>query len=124
MTLRRYSALKSSKGTVIPTEMREAVMRRDQGCIGLWVGFPGECVGGLEADHVRASHGMGMKSETSLSNLVAMCSGHHRYKTEHGREVRPRLLNYLDWIYNNVECSHVEPVHGCRSCYRRSQVPA
>lgn len=97
--MRRYAPLKPSKGTVIPPELRIAVLHRDGGCIGAWRGFPGECQGPLEVDHVRASHGMGMKSETSLQNLVALCGAHHRYKTEHGRKARPLLLEYLGWVY-------------------------
>jgi hypothetical protein len=50
----------------------------------------------LELDHVRASHGMGMKSETVESNLVALCGAHHRWRTTHGREGRPILLAYLE----------------------------
>jgi hypothetical protein len=62
----------------------------------------GECAGAISLDHVRASHGMGMKSATTRSNLVSLCSGmgevygHHRLKTEHGRTWRPILLQYIN----------------------------
>jgi hypothetical protein len=92
--VRRYTPLKSSRGTVIPPEMKLFVFRRDVGCVGFGV-LPEFCLGGLEPDHVRASHAIGMKSTTCPCNLVALCSKHHRYKTEHGKEVRPILLDYL-----------------------------
>ena len=94
MSLRRYAQLKPSRGTTIPAEVRLFVLHRDGGCVGFGR-LPGECQGGLELDHVRASHGMGMKSATTADNLVSLCAAHHRYKTEHGREARPILLDYL-----------------------------
>lgn len=95
MTLRRYAPMAPSRGTVIPNALRIAVLVRDQGCIGYRLSWPGECAGALELDHVRASHGMGMKSRTEADNLVSLCGAHHKYKTEHGRETRPALLAYL-----------------------------
>jgi 5-methylcytosine-specific restriction endonuclease McrA len=94
--LRRYNALRGSyTGERVPSAIRRAVYDRDRTCVGRGR-LPGDCFGGLELDHVRASHGIGMKSETALDNLVALCSSHHRYKTEHGREARPILLEYLN----------------------------
>jgi 5-methylcytosine-specific restriction endonuclease McrA len=95
VTLRRYGPMKQSRGTVIPSEVRKAVVARDRICVGLIAGFPGVHGGTLELDHVRASHGIGLKSESTESNLVLLCSQHHRWKTEHGREARPLLLAYL-----------------------------
>jgi len=94
--------MKPSRGTVIPASVRAEVYARDQGCVGPRVGMPGECQGAIELDHVRASHGMGMKSQTTRDNLVSLCSGgataygHHRLKTEHGRTWRPLLLQYIE----------------------------
>lgn len=96
MTLRRFTPLKASRGTVIPDEVRRMVILRDRGCVGPRAGLPGPCVNAIELDHVRASHGIGMKSETSARNLVSLCSSHHRYKTGFGREARPLLLRYLE----------------------------
>lgn len=90
----RRSPLKPSRGTVIPPDMRLRVLTRDNGCVG-FRRLPGECAGGLELDHVRASHGMGMKSETTDANLVALCGEHHRWKTSNGRDARALLLDYL-----------------------------
>lgn len=95
MTLRRYAQMKKSAGTVIPTAVRQAVRDRDQGCVGPRVGMPGDCFGGLELDHVKTG-GMGRKSPSTVDGLATLCSIHHRWKTEHGREARPALLRYLE----------------------------
>ena len=123
MTLRRYAPMKQSRGTVIPTAMKLRVFRRDNGCVGFGR-LPGDCIGGLEPDHVRASHGIGIKSVTCDCNLASLCSSHHRYKTEHGREVRPILLDYLARFeydehapdHLEPEHAHVDPVFGCDAC--------
>lgn len=94
--LRRYAPIAPSRGTQIPPELRIEVMTRDGGCVGVWM--PGLCGGALELDHVRASHGMGMKSRTEADNLVTLCGTHHRWKTAHGREARPALVAYLERI--------------------------
>lgn len=93
--MRRYGGLRQSFGTSIPPRLRIRVYERDRGCVGFGR-LPGDCAGALELDHVRASHAMGMKSETVESNLVSLCGAHHLYKTEHGREARPILLAYLE----------------------------
>jgi len=69
---------------------------RDKVCIGLIAGFPDAHGGTLELDHVRASHGIGMKSSSTEDNLVLLCARHHLWKTENAREARPLLLRYLD----------------------------
>jgi hypothetical protein len=109
--MRRYAPLKPSKGTVIPPAIRERVLERDQGCVGRRLDWPGDCLGALELDHVRASHGMGMKSETSVGNLVALCGLHHKLRTESGRIFRPRLIDYLI----ASEDPHVNCVDPCGS---------
>ena len=96
MTLRRYAPLRSSMGTRWPLAERHAIEERDRGCVAPRLGFYGDCVGGLEVDHVRASHGIGMKSESTRANGVVLCAGHHREKTENGRLWRPRLIAYLE----------------------------
>lgn len=96
--MRRYAPIAPSKGTVIPKDVRLTVLQRDAKATGGCVGFgrfPVECAGPLELDHVRASHGMGMKSETEPWNLVALCGACHRWKTANGRTARPILLAYL-----------------------------
>jgi hypothetical protein len=97
MALRRYAPLKPSRGTSIPPVLRIEVHHRDRGCVG-YGRLPGDCWGALELDHVRASGGIGRKSRTAADNLVSLCGEHHRYKTAHGREVRPVLLDYLESV--------------------------
>lgn len=93
--IRRYSPIKPSRGTELTPKLRAAVLSRDLGCVGPLVGMPGDCFSPWEVDHVRASHAMGMKSPSDLGNLVVLCGHHHRLKTEHGREWRPVLLDYI-----------------------------
>lgn len=93
--MRRYGPMKQSRGTVIPSDVRKSVVARDKVCVGLIAGLPGDHGGTLELDHVRASHGIGMKSASTEDNLVLLCARHHRWKTENGREARPMLLAYL-----------------------------
>lgn len=87
--------MKPSRGTVVASNIREIVKRRDNGCVGPRVGMDGECFGALELDHVRASHGIGMKSSSLPDNLITLCSVHHRLKTDHGKTWRPVLIDYL-----------------------------
>lgn len=97
MTLRRYAPIPKSRGTTIPAEVRRAVHERDLGCVGARLGWPCHVdKRGIELDHVRASHGVGMKSPSTVDNLVALCNDCHRWKTEHGREARPLLVAYLE----------------------------
>lgn len=96
MTLRRYAPLAPSRGTAIPPSVRLEVHLRDQGCVGMLLGWPGPHTSALELDHVRASGGLGMKSRSTADNLVALCGDCHRMKTSHGRELRPALIAYLE----------------------------
>lgn len=93
--MRRYAPMRSSPGTVIPLGVRRAVLERDGGCVGARAGIVHTCGGTIELDHVRASHGIGMKSESTVGNLVSLCGTAHRWKTENGRIARPKLLEYL-----------------------------
>lgn len=103
MTLRRNVPLRPSRGTTWPVIESNAIYARDRGrCVGPEVGFQGDCYGALERDHVRASHGIGMKSESTRYNGVLLCSVHHAWKTVHGREGRPMLLAYLARFYGEA----------------------
>lgn len=108
MTLRRYSVLEPSAGTQWPPKVRRAIEERDRGCVGRIVGFPVECFGQLELDHVRASGGVGLKSRSTVDNGVRLCSNCHRYKTDHGKTTRPLLLHYLASI-EDPHLAHVDP---------------
>ena len=130
--MRRYAALKPSRGTTIPGDMRRRVLDRDYhanrssaGCV-LQFRVVHTCAGARELDHVRASHGTGMKSVTCDCNLVSLCSVAHRIKTEHGKDVRPVLLDYLDTFgygehveghIAEPEHPHVEFAFGCPECF-------
>lgn len=96
MTLRRYAPLNASAGTRWPEKVLVLLRQRDRLCVGFVIGLPGECYGALEPDHVRASGGISMKSRSTVDNGAMLCSVHHRYKTEHGREVRPLLIDYIE----------------------------
>lgn len=124
MTLRRYAPLKPSRGTQIPPKVRANVRDRDRGCIGRRL-FMGDCQGGLEMDHVRTG-GTSLKSVSCECNLVWLCSGHHRFKTEHGKAARPSLLAYLATFgYTPHEnghlddCGHIDPRWDCDTCQSR-----
>jgi hypothetical protein len=95
MSLRRYSEMHRSVGTRWPGDVLAEIKRRDRGCVGPIVGMTGPCFGAPEADHVRASHGVGMKSPSTVENGVILCSAHHREKTEAGKLWRPKLLRYI-----------------------------
>lgn len=92
--LRRYKPMTPSRGTVIPMAVRTIVRVRDGGCVAKRAGIDTPCFGYLEMDHVRTG-GTGAKSASTPENLVQLCALHHRWKTEHGREARPLLLQYL-----------------------------
>ena len=57
--IRRYAPIKSSHGTVWPSDVLRQLRERDRMCVGAVIGMPGNCYGMLEPDHVRASGGMG-----------------------------------------------------------------
>jgi hypothetical protein len=71
------------------------VLARDSGCV--MRGFEDPCGGRLELDHVD-NGGTGHRGPSTKSNLVSLCSEHHRYKTEHARLVRPLLRAYLSRV--------------------------
>lgn len=71
--------------------------------------MPGACAGQVEGDHLRASHGMGMKSESIATNFCALCSVHHYLKTRDGRMWRPRLIAAVGLLAAE-----------CASCQRES----
>lgn len=115
--------MKPSRGTTWPPEVRAEVERLDSyRCVCARAGFPPDviarCSGiDVQLDHVRASHGTGMKSPSTVANGTLLSSHCHRWKTEHGKEARPLLL---DWIARrSADCGHVDPVFACSSCQSR-----
>ena len=120
--------LRPSRGTTWPVEESNAIYARDKGrCVGPLVGMPGECEGPVERDHVRASGGMGMKSESTRRNGVLLCSNvHHPLKTMEGRKWRPVLIDYIEGK-KPEDCGHIDPRWDCDRCQSRAirrRVPA
>jgi hypothetical protein len=83
------------------------VRLRDRGCVAVRAmqsAHPGTaawaliCSGPIEVDHVRASGGLGLKSETHRRNMVCLCTWHHKAKTDYGKTWRPLLIAYLDSV--------------------------
>jgi 5-methylcytosine-specific restriction endonuclease McrA len=96
VTLRRFKSLRARprKDPVTP-DVRDEVLARDNWtCVLKTIGYPHECYGRLELDHVRKG-GMGLRSRSTADNLVSLCNFAHRIKTENGRAIRPLLLAYL-----------------------------
>lgn len=127
--MRRRTELRSTRGTTWPPEVRQAAWDRDHGCIGPRAGMPDLCLGTTELDHVRASGGMSMKSRSTLDNAAHLCARHHDMKTRDGKKWRPVLLEWIDRKARvaatlALDCTHVEPVFGCRPCGYRKRVPS
>jgi hypothetical protein len=108
VTLRRRSDLKPSIGTQWPRDVRDAIYARDQGCVGPRLGMPGACVGEVYPDHVRASGGIGMKSESTVANGISVCAQHHKLKTDNGRTWRPVFIEWID-AHADPHAAHVDP---------------
>jgi hypothetical protein len=124
--VRRRTPLKPSRGTVWPDDVREHVREHQRGCIGPLAGMLGHCSPGTELDHIRASHGVGMKSESVASNAAQLCAWHHDMKTREGRRWRPVLLDVNRWLAGDCascraerepEHPHVEFAFGCPECF-------
>jgi hypothetical protein len=104
---KRRSAQK--RDTASEAAEKAYVRQRDRGCVAdrarsktwtpnrTWLSG-GTCSGRLEVDHVRASGALSKKSVTHRSNMVLLCSWHHKLKTEYGRTWRPLLLAYLERV--------------------------
>jgi hypothetical protein len=97
--------MKPSSGTTWSRDVRAHVATHYHGCIGPLVGMLGSCVGGIELDHIRASHGTGMKSDSIAPNAAPLCAGHHAIKTKAGRTWRPLLIALVQ-----------EAIRGCEAC--------
>lgn len=78
----------------VTPELREAVLERDQGCVGPRLGMPRACFGRLELDHIRASGGLGLRSASVITNLITVCGAHHYAKTVEGRKWRPAFIEW------------------------------
>lgn len=103
--MRRRGAMKASQGTTWPPAVRAHVREHQWGCLGALAGMGGPCIGELELDHVRASGGVGMKSDSIAVNAAHMCLVHHDEKTMNGRIWRPALIDAINRL-----------AYGCESC--------
>lgn len=66
--------------------------------------MPGACSGGIQNDHLRASGGIGMKSESIAINDARLCGlTHHPMKTMDGATWRTRLLAVIAELHG--ECA-------------------
>ena len=91
-------APKVKRDTADEAAEKRYVRQRDRGCVAerAWgAGKTLPCEGPLDVDHVRASGGLGMKSETHRRNMVVLCRHHHAAKTQYGKTWRPLLIAYL-----------------------------
>lgn len=95
---------KVKRDTLDEANEKRYVRSRDKGCVaGRAYGFgPASsgmgCQGRLDVDHVRASGGLGLKSETHRRNMVVLCRHHHDAKTQYGKTWRPLLIAYLERV--------------------------
>lgn len=120
MTTWRRTPLKPSAGTTWPADVRAAIHERDRGCIGPRVGMPGECIGEVHPDHVRASGALSKKSRSTVDNGVEVCAQHHSVKTLNGRTWRPVFIDWID-SHADLHAAHVDPVPGCEPCYQAAR---
>jgi len=56
--------------------------------------MPGLCSWRVELDHIDGG-GLSRRGPSTPDNLVSLCSGHHRTKTDHARTWRPLLREYV-----------------------------
>ena len=101
----KRTPMKRSRGTSFPAAVVNHVREHQDGCIGPMAGMPGDCSGGIQNDHVRASGGFGMKS--IAVNCARLCGlTHHPMKTEHGTTYRPLLLAAIARLHG--ECARCQ----------------
>jgi len=78
----------------VTPELREAVFRRDMGCIAPFIEKTIDlCSGRLTLDHVKDQPMMGKRAPSDMEHLVTVCWHHHLdgWATAH----RPELRAYL-----------------------------
>lgn len=78
----------------VSPELRQAVLRRDGGCLGPRLDPTSyECSGRLTLDHVKDQPMMGRRAPSDMAHLACLCWRHHLdgWATSH----RPELREYL-----------------------------
>lgn len=87
-------------------DIRAVVLARDGGCV-LWKIDPVKCVflnamhpmgHDLEIEHANGRRGQRLVDETGCVSLHRAC---HMYVTDHAKEWKPKLRNYLAGLYGN-----------------------
>jgi hypothetical protein len=86
----------------VTRELAAYLERRDGRCAMAKIRADHVCDGPSEIDHVRASGGLGLRSESSRRNCVRLCRWGHLTKTYYGKVWRPILL---DWIARNGDAA-------------------
>ena len=80
-----------------------AVLRRDNGCVAVWLGESGrDCRGRLTLDHVKDEPRIGKRAPSDMDHLVSLCEYHH-LETGWATSHRPELREYLRRV--NMTCS-------------------
>lgn len=107
--LHRRTPLRPSRGTVWPPKVIAHVHEHQEGCIGPLAGMPEPCAGGIQHDHLRASHATGKKSLSIAVNCARLCGlVHHPMKT-------------TDAAWRGPLLSAIARLHGeCAQCQRES----
>jgi 5-methylcytosine-specific restriction endonuclease McrA len=83
----------SRSRSTIPAKVRRSVLERDGGCKARGL-VPGRCHGRAEVHHLRRrSQGR----DDSTDNLIAVCSFHHQWITEHPKDAHDLGLAKWSW---------------------------
>lgn len=82
----------------VTPELRDAVLRRDGGCVAPRVcGCAGEedpCSGRLTLDHVKDQPMMGKRAPSDMAHVLTLCA-HHHLESSWATSHRPELRAYL-----------------------------
>lgn len=93
--------------------LREAVLRRDRGCVARKLKAPGSCttrfgwpagLDTLELDHVREQPMMGKRAPSDMGHLVSLCWFHHQ-GSGWATANRPLLREYLASVNEKREAA-------------------
>ena len=81
----------------VTADLRDAVLRRDRGCVAPRLGATSPCQGRLTLDHVKDQPRMGKRAPSDSAHLATVCYGHHLggWATAH----RPELRSYLHSLH-------------------------
>lgn len=66
----------------VPPDVREAVLRRDRGCVAVGA-FGIDCGGPHDPHHVETKGMGGKRAPDTEADLITLCRRHHDYVTTH-----------------------------------------